>query len=182
MEERVPARVFLVGMPACGKSTCGQQLAGLIGWQWLDLDVAVSSMAGMSVQELFAKQGEATFRQWEQKALHQVISQGERIVVATGGGAPCFFDNMDVMCREGLTVFMHVPTEVLCERIARRRHSRPMFSQLNDEQILAELEHKQAQRIPFYRKAHIEVHRRQIDAHDILAAWMSSPFSPLLLR
>ena len=104
----------------CGKSTVGRKLAEAKGYDFVDLDAEVARLAGMSVQEIFATQGEEVFRQLERRAIEQ-LSLGDRMVVATGGGAPCYGDNMALLKAKGTTVYLKMSAEALTERL--QRHS-----------------------------------------------------------
>ncbi len=89
-------RIFLTGYMGCGKSTIGRKVAALMGMNFIDLDKYIEERYFKSVPDLFALEGEQSFREKERQAL-QEVAQFEDIVVGTGGGAPCFFDNMKLM-------------------------------------------------------------------------------------
>ena len=93
--------IFLVGYMGCGKSTIGRTLAKQLGVRFLDMDTLLEQRCGKSVAEIFTETGETGFRQSEREVLAELTSEREAIV-ATGGGAPCFFDNMETMNRAGV--------------------------------------------------------------------------------
>ena len=91
----ISMKYFIVGYMASGKSTFGKELAKDKGLPFLDLDESVESREGRSISEIFAKEGEEYFRKREREILHEICNEADEFVLATGGGTPCFFDNMD---------------------------------------------------------------------------------------
>lgn len=145
--------IYLVGMPSSGKSTLGRRLAKELGYQFVDLDQLIVADQDMSIPEIFSKFGEVHFREAEKRLL-QALPANNSLLVATGGGAPCFFDNMDFILESGLSVFLDVPEEELAARIRAHAHDdRPLLSGLSD--LEAELRKKLGERRPFYSRAHL---------------------------
>lgn len=108
----------LVGLPGAGKTTLGRQLAAHFNRPFLDLDVAIEAQAGRSVPEIFAAEGEAGFRALEAAMLRKVLGHsGAPLVLSTGGGTPCFHDNMTLLNSAGPTLWLDVPVEVLAARL-----------------------------------------------------------------
>ncbi|ELR69751.1 Shikimate kinase I [Fulvivirga imtechensis AK7] len=145
--------IFLIGMPGSGKSTVGRQLAEKFQMPFVDLDYEIMSNAGMSIKEIFAAYDEDHFRQLEREALRAVIQKSAGAVIATGGGTPCFFDNMELIRKNGISIFIDVPVTELISRInAAERDKRPKFS--NNTDLAVTLNQLVRQRVPFYKKAH----------------------------
>ncbi len=162
-----PACVFLVGFMASGKTTVGRLLAQSLGCAFIDLDDVVEAKAGCSIAEIFAAEGEAGFRRREAQALRATVepdADGQAadsaktasrdtsaMVIATGGGAMCYGDNLQYMRANGLVIALTAPLEVMRERAAQDKgdRERPLMSR--DEAELAALWHE---RVPFYRQAH----------------------------
>ena len=86
-------RIYLIGLPGSGKTTLGKQVAKALNLTFIDMDEKIEQTEGKSISEIFSKEGEAYFRDIERAMLHQV-AQEENCIISTGGGAPCFFDNM----------------------------------------------------------------------------------------
>ena len=104
--------LFLIGYMGCGKSSIGRPLAKRLGLKFVDMDTEIERRCGVSVQQFFADRGEEAFRRLERELLRELTS-AEDTVVATGGGVPCFFDNMELMNGAGVTVYFKLAPEKL---------------------------------------------------------------------
>lgn len=135
----------------CGKTTVGKKLASQLGFQFTDLDKLIVAKTGLSIQEYFSLYGEDRFRQLESKTLQEDLP-AENVVVATGGGAPCFFNNMDWMNANGTTVYILMPARALASRL-KGSSERPLINNLHGEELVSFIETKLSEREPFYRRA-----------------------------
>lgn len=145
--------IFLIGMPASGKSTLGRGLARRLGYRFTDMDAAIEQQQGQPIAAIFQQEGEAFFRELERDALRR-LSLPEDQVVSTGGGMPCFHENMKFMLENGLCIFLDVPPAELARRVqANPRNDRPLLSAQPPQALLASLTEKRAQRLPFYTQA-----------------------------
>ena len=150
--------IFLVGMPSSGKSTLGRRLARALDYRFVDLDKLIVENQNQTIPEIFRGKGEGYFREVERKIL-QETTPDRRLVVATGGGAPCFFDNMDFIKANGLSIFLDVPPRELAKRILNHnKDDRPLLSGI--ENLEAELTQRRAERLPFYEKADLTVSQK----------------------
>lgn len=144
--------IFLIGYMGCGKSTLGRALSKATGWQFIDLDNYIEGRYHKTVNEIFAEKGEEGFRTLEKNMLHEV-ALFENVIIACGGGTPCFYDNMEFMNAHGTTVFLNADIEKLHTRLMRGRHKRPLIANKSDEElrefILAALD----KRMKFYSMA-----------------------------
>lgn len=154
--------VFLIGFMGCGKSTKAKQLASRLNCPVIDLDAEIVKSEGKSIAEYFAAYGEAAFRTLESDTL-KTFNYPETCVVATGGGLPCFFDNMDWMNANGKTVYLQMTPPQLVSRL-HNREKRPLLKGMNDEQLLVFIEMKLAERNPFYNQAKIVINAFDLDA------------------
>ncbi len=144
--------IYLTGFMGSGKSTFGRLLARELGLRFLDLDEYIEKTEGITIAEIFASRGEEGFREIERQALHQSKELGNA-VVATGGGAPCHFDNMEVMNQNGLTIYLKVSARGLTERLMPGRSHRPLIAHKNKEELYQFITLKLQERAPFYEKA-----------------------------
>ncbi len=143
--------IFLIGLPSSGKSTLGKKLARLLNYRFVDMDKLIEKDQNMTIQEIFSQKGESYFREVESRILKNTI-ENRRVVVATGGGAPCFFDNMDFIKKSGISIFLDVHPSKLARRIQHHgKDDRPLLS--GAASLEKELEQKYHQRLPFYSRA-----------------------------
>ena len=145
-------RIFLTGYMGAGKTTLGKALARELHIPFIDLDWYIEERFHKTVGELFSERGEASFRELEKNMLHEV-GEFEDVVISTGGGAPCFFDNMEYMNRVETTVFLDVDPKVLFSRLRVAKQQRPILQGKKDDELLAFIVQALEKRAPFYRQA-----------------------------
>ena len=149
--------IFLLGMPSSGKSTLGRGLARALYCPFVDMDKRIETREGLSIPELFNLKGEEYFRKVESEVL-KAIPTTERQVISTGGGVPCFFDNLAFIQTHGLSIFLDVPPAVLVQRMLyTRKDDRPLYRKTSPAELLATLEATYEKRLPFYRQAHVTI-------------------------
>lgn len=147
-------RLYLIGMPAAGKTTLGRALATAYEVPFRDLDEEIVRREQRSVSEIFAQDGEDYFRQVEADTLRDLIATLPRVVLATGGGTPCFHHNIDVLLETGLTLYLAVPVPELTRRVLAVAASRPLLAALPDAAALeTRLRETLAARQGFYDRA-----------------------------
>ncbi len=142
-----------------GKSYTGKQLAERLSYDFQDLDDAIEAKAGKTIREIFADEGEAHFRQLERQCL-QKLGEQPQLVVATGGGAPCFFDNMELMNAAGLTIFLDTSVETLVQRLKPEIAHRPLLAGKSDAELQEFITQKLSERRPFYEQAKVLYHQQ----------------------
>lgn len=135
-----------------GKTTLGRALAERLGITFIDLDQYIEQRFRKSISQIFAEKGEEGFRDIERRMLHEV-AEFEDVIISTGGGTPCFFDNIDFMNSKGITVYLKVPVERLFIRLSIARRQRPLIKEKNDEELRAFIAEQLAKREPHYSKA-----------------------------
>ena len=124
----------MIGYMGAGKTTLGKSLARHLGLEFIDLDWYIENRFHQSVSQLFATRGEEGFRKIEQNMLHEV-AEFEDVVISAGGGTPCFFDNMEYMNQQGLTVYLKATPEILRTHLRMGKQKRPLIAQKNDEEL-----------------------------------------------
>lgn len=142
---------FLIGFMGAGKSYWGKRWAQATGFEFVELDNLIESTLGQPIAEVFATQGENFFREQESFLLKKCTQ--DNCIVATGGGAACFFDNMDWMNAHGTTLYLQASPQLLAERLAVEKAHRPLLQQISDASLESFIGHKLAEREPFYRLA-----------------------------
>ena len=147
-------RIYLIGFMGAGKSHTGRRLAQLLDLPFLDLDHAIEAAAGRTITEIFTQEGEAAFRERERTALHTTAQYGSGIF-ATGGGLPCFFDNLEWMGQHGIRIYLQVPPAILLQRLERGKDQRPLLRDRSHEELLAYIHEKLGERGPYYEQADV---------------------------
>lgn len=145
-------RILLIGFMAAGKTTLGRALAKELGLQFIDLDHYIECRYRCTVSQLFAERGEEAFRQIERNMLHEV-AEFEDVVISTGGGTPCFFDNIEYMNRQGTTVFLEASVDVLHTRLTIARTQRPLVVGKSEEELRTYINEMLSRRLPYYSRA-----------------------------
>ena len=151
----LPKMIYLVGMPSSGKSTLGKSLARLLRYRFIDTDRLIVQKTKLSIPQIFEQKGERYFREVEREVLHALPVQ-HPVVVATGGGLPCFFDNMTYIRKTGLSVFLDIPISSIAQRIRlHAKDDRPLLSHVQD--LEAELKLKYTHRLAYYAQADLRI-------------------------
>lgn len=145
-------RIFLIGYMGAGKTTLGKAFARSMGLTFIDLDWYIEERFHKTVRQIFEERTEEGFRELEKRMLHEV-ADFEDVVIATGGGTPCFFDNVEYMNQKGETVFLDVSQEVLFRRLKVAKQQRPLLVQKNDEELKAFIADALGKRLPHYSNA-----------------------------
>ncbi len=145
-------RIYLIGYMGCGKSTLGRRLSKHLGLQFVDMDHYIEERNCKTIPQIFAEDGEAEFRKKERKALEE-LSQFTDIVIATGGGAPCFFDNIDLMNRTGKTIYINIDPGILADRLLKSKTERPLIKGKSREELVAFIDETLRKRNEFYLQA-----------------------------
>ena len=157
--------LYLIGLPGSGKTTLGRQLAAHYGREFVDLDEVVVREAGRSIPEIFAVESELGFRQREAAALTRVAARPKLLVVATGGGTPCFHHNLQLLRCTGFVLWLAVPVPELARRLAAagQAAARPLLAataapatESPETALNSHLTRTLAARQQFYAHAHLQ--------------------------
>ena len=149
-------RVYLIGYMGCGKSRLGRLLSEHMGVQFVDMDDYIEERNCKTVPQLFADHGEDGFRERERKALEE-LAEFTDVIVATGGGAPCFFDNIDLMNKTGKTIFLNIDPAILADRLMNSKTERPLIKGKSREELVAFIDETLRKRKQFYSQAQFEI-------------------------
>ncbi len=149
-----PERIYLVGYMGSGKTTIGRRLASRLDFKFIDLDQRIEEENHMSINTIFDRFGEPHFRDLERVALFDTFKLN-KLVVATGGGTPCFFDNMQQIVKNGLSIYIQLPVAVLADRLTNARNSRPLIKEHAD--LKSYINEMLNVRMAYYNQAHIIV-------------------------
>lgn len=144
--------VFLIGYMGAGKTTLGRLLAGTLHLSFIDLDLFLERRFHKTVRELFAERGEDGFRELERRMLLEV-GEFNDVVIATGGGTPCFFDNMSYMKERGVCVYLKTSVSVLFSRLRKAAAARPLLQGKDDDELKRFIVENLERRSSFYEQA-----------------------------
>ena len=147
--------IFLVGFMGSGKTTLGKKLATKLKMKFVDLDEVICIRTEFaSIKNLIEEKGFDVFRQEESETLKSLLTEGK--VVSTGGGTPCYFDNLEWMKSKGKVVFLQVDEGVLFSRLMNTdMEERPMLKNLDEVGLKDFIHDKLEERLPFYKQAHL---------------------------
>lgn len=151
-----------------GKSTLAEALSKATGLEYIDLDTYIECRFHANVREIFAREGEAGFREIERRMLREV-STFENVIIACGGGTPCFFNNMELMNQSGLTIFLRASHARLLERLKLGRTRRPLIASMTDQQLSDYITAALDARMPHYSKADATFDADWLDSHSQIA-------------
>jgi len=167
--------VVLVGMMGVGKSSIGRRLAGRLGIPFVDADAEIEKAAGMSISDIFARDGEAYFRSGEARVIARLLDSGPQ-VLATGGGAFMNEATRAAIKTKGVSIWLSAEFDVLMRRIAKRKNERPMLQTDDPEETLRQLI---AVRDPVYALADLTVQSREVP-HDSIVAEIAAALTGFL--
>lgn len=158
--------IFLIGFMGSGKTTWGRKLANHLNKKFIDLDHVLVDKIGMSIPEYFQQFGEYKFRELESQTLKEI--QDDNSVISTGGGSPCYFDNLQWIKERGIVLYLYLTPGALFSRLQKSDvKKRPALKGLTGDQLRTFIEEKLAEREPFYNQAHIKIDQLNTSLEEI---------------
>ena len=155
-------RVFLIGYMGTGKTTLGKIISKQMNLTFIDLDIYIENRYHKTISKIFEEVGEEGFRKIERTSLEEV-SEFENIIIATGGGTPCFFDNMEFMNNKGTTIYLMTNNKVLFERLRIASQNRPIIKGKTDDELSEFIKINVDKRHPFYSKSNLCFDANKLD-------------------
>jgi shikimate kinase len=168
-------KIFLIGFMGAGKSTFGKKLAAAMGYGFFDLDQEFEKRSGGSAADFISSNGESAFREMESVCLKSA-HWAENSVIATGGGTPCFFDNLEWMKKNGLTIYLNVPEGVLMQRLSASPGQRPILGNREGEELKQHISRLLAGRKSYYEQADLTINREDLSvdkAKQMIGKWVT---------
>lgn len=160
--------IFLIGLPGSGKTTLGKQLAKQIQYAFSDLDECIVKKHSLTIEEIFSTAGEDAFRLMESACLKE-YSKFQNTIISTGGGVPCFFDNMSWMNQNGISIFLNPPLSELAKRLSvSDNNHRPMLKGKDIHNLNLFLEDKYDERSSYYNQSKIVIDKINPSIFDII--------------
>ena len=160
-------RIFLIGFMGCGKTTLGKKLAKHLNYNFIDLDNYIEKTTNKTITEIFENKGEKKFRIVEKESLMEVCKK-DNLVIATGGGTPCFFDNMQKILGSGKAIYLKIEIEDLLERLETEKSQRPLIANKSAKELLDFINSTLLERERFYKQANFIVDAKNITAKEII--------------
>lgn len=156
-----------------GKTHWGRQLAEKLHLSFFDLDTVITDREKKSISEIFSEKGEEHFRYLEKEVLEELVNGLDEFIISTGGGTPCFFNNIEFMKKNGRVIWLNTSVEILNQRLVRERTSRPLIRNIGEAELRAYIIRKLGERKMYYEQADVMVNEESI---------MLQPLIELLLR
>lgn len=160
-------RIFLLGYMGCGKSTVGKRLAKRLNIPFFDLDKYIENTTNKSISDIFEKEGEAAFRGMERKYLKELVLANETFLIATGGGTPCFYDNLKFMVEHGTTIYLKMDVASLTYRLLHAKEQRPLIKGKSEEELSAFVKQHLEERKEYYEQTHFIVNAIGFGSHKL---------------
>ena len=161
-------KIYLIGFMGSGKTYRGRQLSEKLNMPFFDLDEQIVAQEGKSINEIFENNGEEYFRLVEKDILHIITESHDTFVMACGGGAPCYFNNIEYMNRSGTTVWLNTPLDVLAARLLKEKDHRPLLKNLSEDQLKAYIIRKFGDRKMYYEQADIIVDDDHLELDELI--------------
>jgi shikimate kinase len=160
-------KIFLIGFMGSGKTTLGRKLAKRLDYQSIDLDKSIEFTQQMFIPTIFEQFGEEQFRSWERDELLTIIGN-ENVVISTGGGTPCFSDNMNLMNSSGITVYLKMSPAALKSRLRKAKLPRPLLENKSSDEVSSIISQLLAEREIFYNQAQISIDGLNPDLNNLI--------------
>lgn len=160
-------RIYLIGYMASGKSKFGRLLAKKLNYGFLDIDYLFEERFHISVFDFFEKYNENAFRKIERNLLNETIDM-EDVVISTGGGTPCFFDNMKVIKQSGISIYLHWDVASLLMRLTLMKRKRPLLKDVPQNELKGKVTAQLAEREFYYRQADLIIKGQDIDLEALI--------------
>ncbi len=151
----------------CGKSTIGRGLSKMINLPFVDLDTYIEDRFKISISSLFNKYGESAFRKLERDMLIEVCNDMEHCIISTGGGTPCYMDNMDIMNSQGLTLFINLPVGMLANRVEMSKRKRPILEGKSGDELRAYIADMLEKRMEYYMQSKVIIESGGVTVKDV---------------
>lgn len=145
-------RIYLLGFMASGKTSIGKRVAKQLNYEFIDLDDYLEEKNGKSITGIFKEDGEDVFRKLEKEALHDTFKM-ENIVIAAGGGTPCFFDNIEQINKNGISLYLKRSVDFFVTKLLTSKTVRPLVLGKSKKELKKYIQKTLDYRKQFYEQA-----------------------------
>ena len=160
-------RIYIVGYMGAGKTTAARHLASHLVWEVVDTDALFEEKYKISVCDFFNKYDEPLYRKLESEVLKSTENL-DNVVISTGGGTACYFDNMEWMNQHGLTVFLRISQTAVVDRLLHAKRKRPLAEGKTESELTEFVNRHYTARLPFYEQAKITVKAENLDLENLI--------------
>jgi len=160
------AKFFLTGYMGSGKTTAGKKLSAKLGYEFIDLDKFIEQEYQLTIPEIFAKKGEKEFRAMEHNALKKLLEK-DNLVIACGGGTPCYYNNMELMNNHGNTVYLKMSADSLVSRLLNAKDKRPIIANKTEKELREFVTRQLEKREDFYDQAQYVVKGKDLNVDEL---------------
>jgi shikimate kinase len=158
--------IYVIGFMGSGKTTVGKKLAALLDWSFIDLDRKIEEHTGKTIPEIFSQNGECYFRDLEGHLL-RTLESGKNTVISTGGGTPCYCENMDFMLNTGLTLYLKLTPGQLKSRLSGSQDERPLIKDFDQDKLGSFIKETLKNREKWYKKSEITIEGIDLDINQL---------------
>jgi shikimate kinase len=159
-------KIFLIGYMGSGKSTAGKKLAAKLGLSFLDLDEYIEKEYDKTITEIFDTEGEERFRELEHLYLKKVMTL-DNLVISLGGGTPCFYNHMELINNNGISIYLKMSVDALANRLANAKKKRPLIQDMSEFDLKNFISANLTKREPFYLQAHYKVKAKNLNVDEL---------------
>lgn len=160
-------KIFLIGYMGSGKSTQGKKLASKLGYHFIDLDKYIEDEYGMSISDIFANKGQSEFRAMEHNTLKKVVDLKQNLVVACGGGTPCYYNNIELMNNNGTSIYIKMSADTLVNRLINAKSHRPLIDGKTHEELKQYITEHLEKREDIYHKAQYTIKGKDLNTDEL---------------
>lgn len=160
-------KLFLIGYMGSGKSTAGKKLAAKLGLGFLDLDEYIEKEYGKTIAEIFETEGEERFRELEHLYLKKVMEM-DNIVLSLGGGTPCFYNHMEMINNNGISIYFKMSADALANRLMNAKKERPLIKNMSASELKEFITSSLEKRETFYLQAQYKVKAKDLNIDELV--------------
>lgn len=164
----LPSKIFLIGFMGSGKSTLGKKIAKQIGYSFFDLDAEIENDEKRTITEIFNCDGEKYFRNLESKKISSLKDNHNNLVVALGGGTPCFNNNMETIKELGPTIYLKYNPGILASRLLNAKTKRPLIANKTNEEVKVFVEELLRERELVYLQSSLRIEGNNITSNQVV--------------
>jgi len=163
-------QIVLIGYMGSGKSTGGKRLASKLGFSFLDTDNLFEEQYKISMSDFFEKYGEEVFRKIEHNILKKTLIN-DNSVISTGGGTPCFFNNMQLINKTSYSVYIKMHIKSIESRLMNSRKPRPLLKNISQSDLITFIEKQLSEREKYYNQANLIIKGENLDIDSIIQSF-----------